>query len=107
MIAAVAFVIGSMRPRPRLCKSAPTRGGTKGAPPHAPRGDQSQADAGRREIPPKARLKDLRAQLADAEANLIVGVPLQAETIACPHCGGRLEPLGTDRCDFCGQTVIV
>jgi len=61
------------------------------------------------EIPPDAylaRMKDLRAQLADAEASLIkLGVPLQAETIKCPNCGGMLQ-LGTDRCEYCGQTVI-
>jgi hypothetical protein len=61
------------------------------------------------EIPPEsylARLKDLRAQLADAEANLIkLGVPIQAETMTCPHCGGTLQ-LGTDRCEYCGQVVI-
>ena len=61
------------------------------------------------EIPPEsylARLKDLRAQMADAEANLTkLGVPLQAETIKCPNCGGALD-LGTDRCEYCGQVVI-
>ncbi|MGQ9683818.1 MAG: outer membrane protein assembly factor BamB family protein [Anaerolineae bacterium] len=53
-----------------------------------------------------ARLKDLRTQLADAEANLIkLGVAIQPETMRCPHCGGALT-LGTDRCEYCGQTVI-
>ena len=62
------------------------------------------------EVPPDAylaRLKDLRGQLAEAEANLIkLGVPLTAETFKCPNCGGALE-LGTDRCDYCGQTVLI
>jgi len=25
--------------------------------------------------------------------------------LACPNCGGSL-PIGIDRCDYCGQTVI-
>ncbi len=62
------------------------------------------------EVPPEAylaRLKDLRGQLADAEANLIkLGVRLTAETFKCPNCGGALE-LGTDRCEYCGQTVLI
>lgn len=54
-----------------------------------------------------ARLKELRGQLADADAALTkLGVPMAAETFACPHCGGTLQ-LGTDRCDYCGQTVII
>lgn len=54
-----------------------------------------------------ARLKELREQLADTNAALIkLGDPIKVETFSCPHCGGSLE-LGTDRCEFCGQVVIV
>jgi outer membrane protein assembly factor BamB len=54
-----------------------------------------------------ARLKELRLQLADVNESLIkLGEPGKAESFTCPHCGGPLE-LGTDRCEYCGQTVIV
>lgn len=53
-----------------------------------------------------ARLKDLRAQLAETEAGLIKdGVGIKPETVVCPNCGGTL-PLGIDKCDYCGQVVI-
>lgn len=53
------------------------------------------------------RLRALRGQLADANAILgELGAPVQAETFVCPHCGGSLA-LGTDRCDYCNQVVIV
>jgi len=113
VIAVVAFIIGSMRPAPTL------QIGAEQMTVEAQKArrimlHESIADLKRLhsagQIPPDAylaRLKDLRAQLADAEANLIkMGVPLQAETITCPHCGGTLQ-LGTDRCEYCGQTVIV
>lgn len=52
------------------------------------------------------RLKELRSQLADNDAALKkAGVPFKPETFACPNCGGSL-PIGIDRCDYCGQTVI-
>ncbi len=52
------------------------------------------------------RLKELRGQLADNDTALKkAGVPFTPETFACPHCGGSL-PIGIDRCDYCGQTVI-
>jgi hypothetical protein len=61
------------------------------------------------EMPPEAylaRLKELRADLADNEAALKkAGVKIQAETMKCPNCGGTL-PLGIDKCDYCGQIVI-
>jgi hypothetical protein len=61
------------------------------------------------EMPPEvytARLKELRAELADNEAALMRdGVKIQAETMKCPNCGGTL-PLGVDKCDYCGQIVI-
>ncbi len=61
------------------------------------------------EMPPEAyaaRLKELRAALADNEAALKkAGVKIQVETFKCPNCGGTL-PLGTDKCDYCGQVVI-
>lgn len=54
-----------------------------------------------------ARLKQLRQQLADVNASLIkLGEPVKVESVACPHCGGPLD-LGTDRCDYCGQVVIL
>lgn len=54
-----------------------------------------------------ARLKELRQQLAEVNAALIkLGEPIKVETFSCPHCGGSLE-LGSDRCEFCGQVVIV
>ena len=61
------------------------------------------------EMPPEAylaRLKELRAELADNEAALKkAGVKIQAETMKCPNCGGTL-PLGIDKCDYCGEIVI-
>ncbi len=113
VIAVLAYAIASMKPAPTLQLSAEQM--------------TVEAQKARRlmlhesinelkrmkeagEVSPEAylaRLKDLRTQLADAEANLIkLGVPLTAETIKCPNCGGTLE-LGADRCDYCGQTVII
>ncbi|MBN1890513.1 MAG: PQQ-binding-like beta-propeller repeat protein [Thermoflexales bacterium] len=111
-IAVAAFVIGSMKPAPTLQISAEQM--TVEAQKarrimlHESINDlKRMQQAG--EVPSQAylaRLKDLREQLADSEARLIkLGVPLQAETITCPHCGGKLE-LGTDRCEYCGQTVL-
>jgi outer membrane protein assembly factor BamB len=61
------------------------------------------------EVPPEAyaaRLKELRAELADNDAALKkAGVKIAVETFKCPNCGGTL-PLGIDRCDYCGQVVI-
>jgi hypothetical protein len=61
------------------------------------------------EMPPEAyaaRLKELRAALADNDAALKkAGVKVQVETFKCPNCGGTL-PLGIDKCDYCGQVVI-
>jgi hypothetical protein len=113
VIAGVAYAIASMKPAPMLRLSAEEM--------------TVEAQKARRimlhesinelkhmkesgEVPADAylaRLKDLRGQLANAEANLIkLGMPLTAETIKCPNCGGTLE-LGTDRCDYCGQTVLI
>ncbi len=112
VIAVVAFIIGSIKPAPALQISAEQM--TVEAQKarrimlHESINDLKRMKQGG-EVPPEAylaRLKDLRAQLADSEANLIkLGVPLHAETITCPHCGGKLE-LGTDRCEYCGQTVL-
>ncbi len=53
-----------------------------------------------------ARLKELRAQLADNEAALQkAGAPVKIETFKCPNCGGTL-PLGVDTCEYGGQVVI-
>jgi len=112
IIAVVAFVIGSMKPAPTLQISAEQM--TVEAQKarrimlHESIDDLKQMKA-QGQMPPEAylaRLKDLRTQLADAEANLIkLGAPVQAETIKCPNCGGMLQ-LGTDRCEYCGQVVI-
>jgi outer membrane protein assembly factor BamB len=112
VIAVGAYFIGSMRPAPPLQISAEQMTveaqKARRVMLHESINDLKRMQAAG-EIPSDAylaRLKDLRGQLADAEANLIkLGVPLQAETITCPHCGGSLE-LGTDRCDYCGQTVL-
>jgi outer membrane protein assembly factor BamB len=53
-----------------------------------------------------ARLRELRGDLAATQAALQkAGQPIQLETFICPKCGGAL-PIGLDRCDYCGQTVI-
>ena len=61
------------------------------------------------EMPEQAyllRLKELRGELATTEVALQkAGAPVRVETFRCPNCGGAL-PLGTDRCDYCGQVVL-
>ncbi|NJC96799.1 MAG: hypothetical protein C3F07_01020 [Anaerolineales bacterium] len=53
-----------------------------------------------------ARLKRLRADLADNEAAFKKqGYPIKVETIQCPNCGGTLE-LGMDKCEYCGQVLL-
>jgi hypothetical protein len=53
-----------------------------------------------------ARLKRLRADLAENEAAFKVqGYPIKVETIQCPNCGGILE-LGMDKCEYCGQVLL-
>lgn len=53
-----------------------------------------------------ARLKRLRAELAENEAAFkAAGFPIKAETFNCPNCGGTLE-LGTDKCEYCGQVIL-
>lgn len=53
-----------------------------------------------------ARLKRLRADLADNEAAFkAAGFPIKVETIQCPNCGGTLE-LGMDKCEYCGQVLL-
>jgi hypothetical protein len=53
-----------------------------------------------------ARLRELRGELADTQTALLKsGQRIQLETFKCPNCGGAL-PLGLDKCDYCGQTVI-
>ncbi|MCC6190148.1 MAG: PQQ-binding-like beta-propeller repeat protein [Anaerolineales bacterium] len=53
-----------------------------------------------------ARLRDLRGELAGTQAALQkAGQPIRLETVKCPSCGGAL-PIGMDKCDYCGQTVI-
>ena len=53
-----------------------------------------------------ARLKRLRADLADNEAAFKkAGHAVQVETFQCPHCGGTLQ-LGMDKCEYCGQVLL-
>lgn len=53
-----------------------------------------------------ARLKRLRADLADNEAAFKKqGYNIKVETIQCPNCGGTLE-LGMDKCEYCGQVLL-
>lgn len=53
-----------------------------------------------------ARLKRLRADLAENEAAFkAAGHPIRVETIQCPNCGGTLE-LGMDKCEYCGQVLL-
>jgi hypothetical protein len=53
-----------------------------------------------------ARLKSLRADLAENEAAFKTqGFPITVETFKCPNCGGTLQ-LGMDKCDYCGQVIL-
>ncbi|HVF26335.1 MAG TPA: hypothetical protein VNA23_10625 [Anaerolineales bacterium] len=53
-----------------------------------------------------ARLKRLRADLADNEtAFKTAGFPIKVETFQCPNCGGILE-LGMDKCEYCEQVLL-
>ncbi len=53
-----------------------------------------------------ARLKQLRAELAENEAAFKAqGFSIKVETFQCPNCGGTLQ-LGMDRCDYCGQVIL-
>jgi hypothetical protein len=53
-----------------------------------------------------ARLKQLRADLAENEAAFKTqGFPIKVETIQCPNCGGTLD-LGVDKCDYCGHVIL-
>jgi hypothetical protein len=112
VIAVVAIILGSLRPAPPLQVSA---GQMTVEAQKARRRFLHESIAElkalreRGEVPPEAylaRVRDLRSQLADVNAALIkLGEPVQVETVKCPHCGGALE-IGTDRCEYCGQTVI-
>src|SRR5581483_3860858 len=53
-----------------------------------------------------ARLKSLRADLAENEAAFKAqGFPITVETFKCPNCGGTLQ-LGMDKCEYCGQVIL-
>jgi hypothetical protein len=53
-----------------------------------------------------ARSKELRGQVAQAEAEMMkLGASIKPEMMKCPNCGGSIE-LGSDKCEYCGQTVI-
>lgn len=54
-----------------------------------------------------AKLQELRTQLAETDKALReTGVSAAAETMKCPNCGGRVR-LGRDKCDYCGEVVIL
>lgn len=113
VIAAIAYILASLKPAPTLHVSA-TEMTVEAQKARRRMLHESIADLkemqGRNEVTGQAylaRMKDLRGQLAQVnEALLKLGQPVQVETVACPHCGGPLE-LGTDRCEYCGQVVIV
>lgn len=112
-IAVVAYIVASMKPAPTLRVSA--EGMTVEAQ-KARRRMLHESIADLKKIQQRgevsgeaylARIRELREQLAEVNAALIkAGEPIKPESFACPHCGGALE-LGTDRCDYCGQVVIV
>lgn len=53
-----------------------------------------------------ARSRELREQVAQAEAEMMrLGASIKPEMMKCPNCGGSIE-LGSDKCEYCGQTVI-
>ena len=53
-----------------------------------------------------ARLKRLRADLAENEAAYkTAGHTVKVETFKCPNCGGTLE-LGMDKCEYCGHVIL-
>jgi hypothetical protein len=54
-----------------------------------------------------ARVRALREELAATEAAMAkANIAVKPQVFACPRCGGPL-PVGTDRCDFCGQGVVL
>jgi outer membrane protein assembly factor BamB len=113
VIAVVAFVIASLKPAPTLRVSAEemtveAQKARRRMLHESIEDLKKMQDRG--EVSGQAylaRIRELREQLAEVTAALIkLGEPVQVESFACPHCGGPLE-LGTDRCEFCGQVVIV
>jgi hypothetical protein len=113
VIAGVAWFIATLPPKPALRMSIQDQSAESLL---AQRRmlKESIADVGRlkstNEMTPDAylaRLKELRGQLAENETAMrTTGMKFTAETFPCPNCGGTLQ-LGEDRCDYCGQMVIL
>ncbi len=112
VIAVAAWFIASIPPKPTLRVAAEDQS-VESLQSQRVMIHESMADVERLrkegEMPEQAylmRLKELRGELATTEVALQkAGAPVRVETFRCPNCGGAL-PLGTDRCDYCGQVVI-
>ncbi|HEU5013416.1 MAG TPA: PQQ-binding-like beta-propeller repeat protein [Roseiflexaceae bacterium] len=112
VIAVAAWFIASIPPKPTLRVAAEDQS-VESLQSQRVMLHESMADVERLrkegEMPEQAyllRLKELRGELATTEVALQkAGAPVRVETFRCPSCGGAL-PLGTDRCDYCGQVVI-
>jgi outer membrane protein assembly factor BamB len=112
VIAVAAWFIASIPPKPTLRVAAEDQS-VESLQSQRMMLHESMADVERLrkagEMPEQAylmRLKELRGELATTEVALQkAGAPVRVETFRCPNCGGAL-PLGTDRCDYCGQVVI-
>ena len=54
-----------------------------------------------------ARVRALREELLATEAAMTkANIAVKPQVFACPRCGGPLQ-VGVDRCDFCGQGVVL
>ncbi len=112
LIAACAFVIANLKPRPKLQYSADDMS-IEGLRAKRKMLLESVADLKRSfqsgEVPSpafEARARDLREQIAVIEAELLrLGAPFEATVMKCPSCGGSID-LGEDRCPYCGTTIV-